>query len=257
MIPGSISKVSEGQVNCADRIKVYNDFVHVFGTGTINWISPGLGTAQGQFLMLVPRDGDINLGTNGNISGGMKVKKLHVAYLVYSKPLQMWLLSTAVPSEDEEENVESVYIPFDPANFVADGPGAAWVPRGDLVYGNMYYIHGKRVTINVVIGWSSITPAGGVRTIRMRLPQAVSNIAVQGPFGGSPSSATGFVGSSIVSTDIDAITPNALPTYCGVGHLPTAAPWPNISITSATGNFPATPTNGFVILATATYILEG
>lgn len=254
MIPGTISKVTEGVTPCGDTIKVFNDLVKISGTGTINTIIPGLGIAQGQFLMIVPLDGQIELGSKGNILGNVTISKLRVITLIFSKSLQKWLIAGAIGFEEEEE-METFYIPFNQANFTADN-GGTWTVSNQTIYTNLYYVHGRRVTISIVIGFSQIGPANTVRTIRMRLPDAVSNIAKQGPLSNYPNNATGFMGTAIVSPDLANISVAAIPAYCGVTGGPIDTPtFGNLAIALNSGNFPASPTGGFVILATCTYIL--
>lgn len=92
MIPGSVSKCSESTVASAATIYAKADIVHVTGTTQINNIIPGLGTAVGQFLLLVAVDGAITLGTSGNILVGIALAQNRSCLLVYSKKLGKWTI---------------------------------------------------------------------------------------------------------------------------------------------------------------------
>lgn len=96
MIPGSVSKLTEAAVASAATITAKADLVRVSGSTTINTIIPGLGTAQGQFLILVPTDGAVTLGTSGNILVGIAMAQNRAVFLAFSKPLGKWLINSGV-----------------------------------------------------------------------------------------------------------------------------------------------------------------
>lgn len=92
MIPGTVSKVSEQTVASAATITAKADVVKVTGTTTINTIIPGLGTAVGQLLILIPTDGAVTLGTSGNILVGLATSQNRACFLVYVKSLGKWVI---------------------------------------------------------------------------------------------------------------------------------------------------------------------
>lgn len=96
MIPGSVSKLSESTVASADVITAKADVLKVTGAVTVNTIRPGLGTAQGQFLVLIPTDGALTLGTTGNILVGIAAAQNRAVFLVYVKSLGKWLINSGV-----------------------------------------------------------------------------------------------------------------------------------------------------------------
>lgn len=96
MIPGSISKMTDSVVPSASAITAKTDVVRVTGTTTVNTINPGLGTAQGQFLVLIPVDGSVTLGTSGNILVGITAVQNRAVFLVFNKALGKWLINSGV-----------------------------------------------------------------------------------------------------------------------------------------------------------------
>lgn len=97
MIPGSVSKLSESSVASADTITAKSDIVYVTGNVQVNTIRPGLGSAQSQFLILVPiTAGGITLGTTGNVLVGIAAAVNRSVYMVWSKQLQKWLINSGV-----------------------------------------------------------------------------------------------------------------------------------------------------------------
>lgn len=96
MIPGSVSKLVESVVASAASISVKSDLVKVTGTTQINTIVPGLGTMQPQFLVLVPVDGAVVLGTSGNISVGITAAVNRAVFLVYLKSTSKWHIDNGV-----------------------------------------------------------------------------------------------------------------------------------------------------------------
>ena len=96
MIPGTVSKLSESTVASASTITAKADILYVTGAVQVDTIRPGLGIAQSQFLILVPTDGAITLGTAGNILVGLAAAQNRAVYLVWSKKLQKWLINSGV-----------------------------------------------------------------------------------------------------------------------------------------------------------------
>ena len=97
MIPGSVSKLSESTVASADTVTAKSDILYVTGTVAVNNIRPGLGTAQSQFLILVPTNAaGITLGTAGNILVGIAAAQNRAVFMVWSKQLQKWLINSGV-----------------------------------------------------------------------------------------------------------------------------------------------------------------
>ena len=96
MIPGSVSKLSESTVVSADTITTKADILYVTGAVPVNTIRPGLGVAVSQFLVFVPTDGALTLGTAGNILVGIAAAQNRAVFLVWSKKLQKWLINSGV-----------------------------------------------------------------------------------------------------------------------------------------------------------------
>lgn len=96
MIPGSISKVSETTVASAASIRATADVVKVTGTTQINTIIPGIGPGQSQFLMLIPVDGSVVLGTSGNILIGITAVINRAVFMVYSRAAAKWYINSGV-----------------------------------------------------------------------------------------------------------------------------------------------------------------
>jgi hypothetical protein len=80
----------------AASITAKADIVYVTGSTGVNNIVPGLGLAQSQFLILVPTDGAITLGTSGNILVGLAAAQNRAVFMVWSKKLQKWLINSGV-----------------------------------------------------------------------------------------------------------------------------------------------------------------
>ena len=64
MIPGTASKLSETLVASAATINAKSDIVVVSGTTQVNTITPNFGGGFSGFLVLVPKDGSVILGTS-------------------------------------------------------------------------------------------------------------------------------------------------------------------------------------------------
>lgn len=96
MIPGTVSKLSETTVASAATISAKADVVKVTGSTQINTIQPGLGPGQSQFLVLVPIDGAITLGTSGNINVGIAAAQNRAVFLVFVRSMNKWLINSGV-----------------------------------------------------------------------------------------------------------------------------------------------------------------
>lgn len=96
MIPGSVSKVSETTIASAASIRATADVCKITGSTQINTIIPGLGTGQSQFLILVPIDGSIILGTSGNINVGITAVINRAVFMVFLRSLGKWIINSGV-----------------------------------------------------------------------------------------------------------------------------------------------------------------
>jgi len=96
MIPGSVSKLTETTVGSASTIYAKSDIVKVTGSTQVNNIIPGLGLSQSQFLILVPVDGAVTLGTSGNIAVGIAAAQNRAVFMVYVRSLSKWLINSGV-----------------------------------------------------------------------------------------------------------------------------------------------------------------
>lgn len=96
MIPGTVSKLSETTVASAASIEANADVVKVTGSTQINTIQPGLGPGQSQFLVLVPIDGAITLGTSGNVLVGIAAAQNRAVFLVFVRSMNKWLINSGV-----------------------------------------------------------------------------------------------------------------------------------------------------------------
>ena len=92
MIPGSVSKMTEATLASNATINPKTDIVKLTGTTTINQINPALGAAQSQFLVLVPVDGAITLGTAGNIAVGLALVQNRAVFMVYVRSIGKWII---------------------------------------------------------------------------------------------------------------------------------------------------------------------
>jgi uncharacterized protein YpmB len=96
MIPGSVSKLTEATMASASAITAKTDIVNLTGTTAVQQIVPGLGAAQSQFLVLVPKDGSVVLGTSGNIAVGITALQNRAVFLVYVRTLGKWVINSGV-----------------------------------------------------------------------------------------------------------------------------------------------------------------
>lgn len=91
MIPGAVSKVNESSVLSATTIFVKSDLVRITGSTQIETIMSSL---QGSSIMifLVPVDGNIVLGTSGNILVGATLIQNRLHVLIFSKSVNKWYI---------------------------------------------------------------------------------------------------------------------------------------------------------------------
>lgn len=95
MIPGTVSKMSEATVASAASIKALADVVLVTGTTQIDTIEPGI-NGVGNFLVLVPVDGTVILGTTGNIAVGISAVIDRAVFLAYVNSTDTWYINSGV-----------------------------------------------------------------------------------------------------------------------------------------------------------------
>lgn len=96
MIPGLQTRMSEEVVASAATINVQSDIVRVTGSTQINTINPMIGTGFNIFLVLIPVDGAVTLGTTGNISSGIAMTQNRAVFLVYDKITGKWYINSGV-----------------------------------------------------------------------------------------------------------------------------------------------------------------
>ena len=96
MIPGSVSKLTEATLASSAQITAKTDIVKLTGATQVNTIIPGLGSAQSQFLVLVPTDGAVVLGTTGNINVGITMAQNRAVFMVFVRTLGKWIINSGV-----------------------------------------------------------------------------------------------------------------------------------------------------------------
>lgn len=96
MIPGITSKLSQTTVASAATIEAKSDIVLVTGSTQVNTINPNLGGGFGGFLVLIPTDGSVVLGTSGNILIGITAVINRAVFLVYVKSTGKWYINSGV-----------------------------------------------------------------------------------------------------------------------------------------------------------------
>jgi hypothetical protein len=96
MIPGSVSKMTESTLASAPTISPKTDIVKITGSTQINQIIPALGTSQSQFLVLLPVNGSITLGTSGNIAVGITAAQFRAVFLVFVRSQGSWFINSGV-----------------------------------------------------------------------------------------------------------------------------------------------------------------
>jgi hypothetical protein len=96
MIPGTTSKLSQSTVASAASITAKSDIVLVTGTTQINTILPNFGGGFGGFLVLIPTEGTVILGTTGNILIGISAVINRAVFLVFVKSTGKWYINSGV-----------------------------------------------------------------------------------------------------------------------------------------------------------------
>jgi hypothetical protein len=96
MIPGTTSKASQSIVASAATIDAKSDIVLVTGSTQINTINPYFGGGFGGFLVLIPTDGAVTLGTSGNILVGIAMAQNRAVFLMYVRSLGKWVINSGV-----------------------------------------------------------------------------------------------------------------------------------------------------------------
>jgi hypothetical protein len=96
MIPGSVSKLTEATMASASAITAKTDIIKLTGTTAVQTIVPGLGGAQSQFLIIIPVDGSVVLGTTGNIAVGITAVQNRAVFLAFVRSLGKWIINSGV-----------------------------------------------------------------------------------------------------------------------------------------------------------------
>lgn len=96
MIPGTTSKLSESTVASAASIVAKTDVVKVTGTTQINTIQPNFMGGFSGFLILIPVDGAVTLGTSGNINVGIACVQNRAVFMCYLKSTGKWYINSGV-----------------------------------------------------------------------------------------------------------------------------------------------------------------
>jgi hypothetical protein len=96
MIPGTTSKLSESTLASAASISPKTDIVKVTGSTQINTIVPSFGGGFSGFVILVPTDGGITIGTSGNILVGLAAAQNRSLMLIYVRSLGKWIIENGV-----------------------------------------------------------------------------------------------------------------------------------------------------------------
>ena len=96
MIPGVTSKLTESTVASGAAIVAKSDIVKVTGTTQINTITPNFGGGYGGFLILIPVDGAVTLGTSGNIAVGIAAAQNRAVFMCYVKSTGKWYINSGV-----------------------------------------------------------------------------------------------------------------------------------------------------------------
>lgn len=89
MFPGLTTKLSESTVASANDITVDSDIVKLTGNTDIETILPKFGGFSG-FLVLVSKDGAMNLLNSGNIAIAVTLAQNKACLLVFSKEDDKW-----------------------------------------------------------------------------------------------------------------------------------------------------------------------
>ena len=96
MIPGLQTRLSEEVVASAASINVQSDVVRITGSTQINTINPMITVGFNVFLVLIPVDGSIILGTSGNILIGITAVINRAVFMVFDKITGKWYINSGV-----------------------------------------------------------------------------------------------------------------------------------------------------------------
>jgi hypothetical protein len=96
MIPGITSKLSESTVASASTITAKSDIVKVTGSTPVNTIIPNFGGGFSGFLVLIPTDGALTIGTSGNILAGLAAVQNRAVFMVFVRSLGKWVINSGV-----------------------------------------------------------------------------------------------------------------------------------------------------------------
>lgn len=95
MIPGVQSKVTESVVASATSISVKTDFARITGSTQVETIgSPLLGNCVAIFV--TPVDGNVVIGTSGNVLVGATLIQNRLYMLIFSKSANKWYIHGVV-----------------------------------------------------------------------------------------------------------------------------------------------------------------
>lgn len=96
MFQGSTSKVSEAVVASATTIIARTDFLKISGSTQIETITPNFGGGYSGLIFVTPTDGNVVLGTSGNILVGATLIQNRLYALIYSKVSAKWFIHGVV-----------------------------------------------------------------------------------------------------------------------------------------------------------------
>mgnify|MGYP006887609663 CR=1 FL=1 len=96
MFPGLTSKASEATVASATAITAKTDILKVTGSTQIETINPNFGGGFSGFLVLIPTDGAVVLGTSGNILVGITAAQNRAVFLMFVRSLSKWVINSGV-----------------------------------------------------------------------------------------------------------------------------------------------------------------
>ena len=96
MIPGSTTKLSQTTTASAATINAKTDVILVTGSTQINTITPNFGGGFGGFVILIPTDGAVTLGTSGNIMVGIAMAQNRAVTLVFVRSTGKWYIDNGV-----------------------------------------------------------------------------------------------------------------------------------------------------------------
>lgn len=96
MIPGTTSKASESVVASGTSIVAKTDIIRVTGNTQVETIQPNFGGGFSGFLVFIPVDGAVVLGTSGNILVGITAAQNRAVFMMFSKATGKWYINSGV-----------------------------------------------------------------------------------------------------------------------------------------------------------------